>query len=362
VKLEIGWDQGSVRVARPSERVGTIRAKLVGLAPGLLLVAVLSLVAQGLAGLQEWLFGRAWIEGLVLALLLGVVVSHLVPELRRCEAGALYAGKQVLELAVVLLGAGINVPALLATGPRLSLLIVGGVAISLVLSFLVGRALGLGPRLALLVATGNSICGNSAIAAVAPVIRADRREVASAIALTAVLGVALVLTLPLLIPLVGLSLYQYGVVAGMGVYAVPQVLAAAFPVSDLSGEVATMVKLGRVMMLGPVVLVVGLIVAARGPRAEGKPLRWSTFLPWFVLGFLALAALRVSGALPDVVAQPARSLGTWLTILAMAGLGLGVKLSAIRVVGPRVAVAVIVSLTIMIGLTVTLIRALGVDG
>jgi uncharacterized integral membrane protein (TIGR00698 family) len=214
----------------------------------------------------------------------------------------------------------------------------------------------------LLVATGNAICGNSAIAAVAPVIRAEKREVAAAIALTAVLGVLLVLTLPVLIPLLGLTHYQYGVVAGMGVYAVPQVLAAAFSVSDLSGEVATMVKLGRVMLLGPLVLIVGLIAAAQGPRLEGKPLRWGTYLPWFVVGFLALATLRGTGALPDSLAQPARTLGTWLTIVAMAGLGLGVKLSVIRVVGPRVAVAVVISLAILIGVTLTLIRVLGVDG
>ena len=93
---------------------------------------------------------------------------------------------------------------------------------------------------------------------------------AASIALTAVLGVTLVLTLPILIPLAGLSHYQYGVVAGMGVYAVPQVLAAAFPVSDLSGEIATTVKLGRVMLLGPIVLIVGLVMTTLGAGA-GAP-------------------------------------------------------------------------------------------
>lgn len=348
-----------IAVSRPAVvALGAFEGRL----PGLALVVALSLVAQAVGALQEWAFGRAWIEGLVVALLLGVVVGHVVPDPRRFQAGALYAGKQVLELAVVLLGAGVNVALLVATGPRLALLIVVGVTTVLVLGFLVGRALGLGPRLALLVATGNAVCGNSAIAAVAPVIRAEKREVASAIALTAVLGVALVLALPALIPLAGLSNYQYGVVAGMGVYAVPQVLAAAFPVSELSGEIATTVKLGRVMLLGPLVLIVGVISAARGTHAEAGGRKWSTFLPWFVVGFLLLAALRIVGVLPDSLAQLARTLGGWLTILAMAGLGLGVRLSAIRVVGPRVAVAVVTSLALLIGLTLVLIRVLAVDG
>jgi uncharacterized integral membrane protein (TIGR00698 family) len=331
-------------------------------APGLGLVVVLSLLAHGAAFVQEQVLGRSWIDGLVLALLLGVVVGNVVPDLKQFQAGAIYAGKQVLEFAVVLLGAGINVAALVATGPRLALLIVSGVTTVLLVGFLVGRVFGLGPRLALLVATGNAICGNSAIAAVAPIVKADKGEVASAIALTAVLGITLVLALPALIPLAGLSHYQYGIVAGMGVYAVPQVLAAAFPVSELSGEIATTVKLGRVMLLGPLVLVVGLFMAARGARSGGARLTWSTFLPWFLLGFLLLAGLRIAGVLPDLLAQPARALGGWLTILAMAGLGLGVKLSAIGTVGPRVAATVIVSLVILIALTVTLIRILGVDG
>ena len=105
-------------------------------------------------------------------------------------------------------------------------------------------------KLALLVAVGNSICGNSAIAAVAPVIGAEKRDVASSISLTAVIGVALVLGLPSFVALAHLSFYQYGVLTGITVYAVPQVVAAAFPVSQLSGEVATLVKLVRVLFLG----------------------------------------------------------------------------------------------------------------
>jgi uncharacterized integral membrane protein (TIGR00698 family) len=224
----------------------------------------------------------------------------------------------------------------------------------------IGRALGLGPRLALLVATGNAICGNSAIAAMAPVIRAEKSEVAASIALTAMLGVALVLALPLLIPLLHLTHTQYGVLAGMGVYAVPQVLAAALPVSPLSAEVATTVKLGRVLLLGPIVMGVGLVVTALGSRSSAGRLRWSTFLPWFVIGFAVLATLRVVGVLPDALAQPARALGSWLTILAMAGLGLGVRFAALRTVGLRVAVAVLLSLGFLLGTTLVLIRVLGI--
>jgi uncharacterized membrane protein YadS len=108
--------------------------------------------------------------------------------------------------------------------------------------------------MAVLVACGNAICGNSAIAAVAPIIGATAREVAAAIAFTAVLGVAVVLALPLLVPALGLSATQYGVLAGLSVYAVPQVLAATAPLGSLSMQAGTLVKLLRVLMLGPLVL------------------------------------------------------------------------------------------------------------
>ena len=337
-------------------------ARWLPLLPGLGLVLVLGLIAYGLAALQQATLGRIWLEALVLALLLGVLVRNVGLSLTRFEAGTAYAGKQVLEFAVLLLGVSVDAGALAATGPRLALAIVLGVVSVLGLGFAIGRLLGLGPRLACLVATGNAVCGNSAIAAVAPIIGATRGEIASSIALTAVLGVLLVLALPALIPLAGLSHYQYGVVAGMGVYAVPQVLAAAFPVSDLSGEIATTVKPGRVMLPGPLVLFVGFLMSIGGARNGRAPLRWTTALPWFVLGFLVLAVVRNVGLIPDAVAQPVRTLGVLLTILAMAGLGLGVRLDVVRKVGPRVAVTVVLSLALLISLTLLLIRLLGIDG
>ena len=94
-------------------------------------------------------------------------------------------------------------------------------------------------------ACGNSICGNSAIAAVAPVIGETSSEIASSIAFTAVPGVFVVLTLPLLVPILRLSLSQYGVLAGLTVYAVPQVLAATLPIGALSNQIGTIVKLVR---------------------------------------------------------------------------------------------------------------------
>jgi uncharacterized integral membrane protein (TIGR00698 family) len=264
---------------------------------------------------------------------------------------------------VLLLGISVDLPLLLRAGPSLALGIVLLVVIGIGASYLIGRALGLPHKLSVLVACGNSICGNSAIAAVAPVIRADKEHVASSIAFTAILGVVVVIGLPFLMHPLGLNNYQYGVLAGLTVYAVPQVLAAAFPVSMLSGQVGTLVKLVRVLMLGPVVLFFALKHrhdADAPPNGARTRFSITRFVPWFIIGFLALAILRSARIVPEGWVSPTRSLSAWLTVAAMAALGLGVDLKAIAKVGRPVILTVTASLAVLVALSVGLIHVLAI--
>lgn len=330
------------------------------LLPGMILAAVVGALGLATESLEQTFLGHAVIEALVAAILVGIIVRNLIRLPSQVDAGASYAAKQVLELAVCLLGATIDLRQVLAAGPLLLLAITLGVVGGIGVSFLLGRALGLHSKLAVLVAVGNSVCGNSAIAAVAPVIKADKKDVASSIALTAVIGVVLVLSLPLTVGLVGLSMYQYGVLAGMTVYAVPQVIAASFSVSQLSGQVGTLVKLVRVLFIGPVVLFFSLLSRRMDPGAVG--VKRPALIPWFIVGFVVLAALRFVGVIPSPEAQVASLASKLLTILAMAGLGLGVEFAAVKRVGPRVALAVCGSLVFLIALSLTLITQLHIAG
>jgi len=335
--------------------------KLLLLAPGIFLTLVVSIASLGIAGLEEHFFGHAIIEGLVVAILLGMVVRTAWTPPAITDSGVSFTAKQILEVAIFLLGASVDLPLLVRAGPALAigivLLVISGVAGS----YSIGRLMGLPHKLAVLVACGNSICGNSAIAAVAPVIGADKEHVVSSIAFTAILGVIVVLGLPLLIHPLALNHYQYGVLAGLTVYAVPQVLAAAFPVSILSGQVGTLVKLVRVLMLGPVVVFFALTnrSSSEHNRTVAKPsFRLTRFVPWFIIGFLLLAGLRSTGAVPASWVSPTRAMSTWLTVAAMAALGLGVDLKAISKVGPRVITTVTGSLCLLIVFSVSLIHLL----
>lgn len=334
---------------------GPASAAVRRVAPGLLLSLGVALAAGAGARLETRLFGRPLVEALVLAILIGMAVRAAWPMGAAWRPGIRTAGKPLLELAVVGLGASVNLPALLRAGPALLGGIVATVGVAIVLSYGVSRAVGLNHRHALLVACGNSICGNSAIAAVAPVIRAEDGDVASSLAFTNLLGITLVLVLPLAARAAGWSFYQYGVVAGLSVYSVPQVVAATFSVSALAGQVGTLVKFSRVLLLGPVVLL--LAIGHRG-RGQSARLRLHQFVPWFIVGFLALAVARSAGAVPPPVQGPVQRATTALMVLAMAGLGLGVEIRGIAHMGARVTVAAATSLGVLLVASTVLIRLL----
>ena len=328
--------------------------------PGILLCAAVTVVALAIQMLEERVFKHPWLEALVLAILLGTAVRSVWAPGRRFGAGISFCAKTVLEVAVLLLGASISLQAIAAAGVGLLVGIAAIVVAAVCCSYAIGRAFGLPVRMAILVAAGNSICGNSAIAAVAPVIGASSKDVASSIAFTAVLGVVVVLLLPLAAPLLGLTEIQYGVLAGLTVYAVPQVLAATAPIGTLAVQTGTLVKLVRVLMLGPLVTVLSLGAARQIAGGARKRLSVNQVVPWFILGFLALAGLRSAGVLPVAALPPLAWLSTALTILSMAALGLGVDVRTVAKAGPAVTATVTLSLVMLVAVSLGLIRLLGV--
>ena len=321
--------------------------------PGLLLCVAVSLAAAAIhwAG-QAWT-GRSWLDTLVIAILIGTAVRTVWTPGSRNQPGIAFTGQVLLEVAVVLLGASLSAEAIAAAGAPLVLGIFAVVTVAIVVSYGIGRAAGLPRSMAMLIACGNSICGNSAIAAVAPVIGADPKDVASSIAFTAVLGVAVVLLLPAVAIVLALTPRESGILAGLTVYAVPQVLAAAAPMGALATQTGVLVKLIRVLALGPLVVVLSLLVARErtGPRPG-----LSHLVPWFVIGFVAAAIARSLGLLPAPLLPVLAATASMLTILSMAALGLGVDVRAIARVGPRAILTVILSLLALLLLSLALIH------
>ncbi len=332
------------------------------LGPGIALCAGIAALARLAQEAEEALLGQPYVEVLVLAILLGAALrSGWEPE-EIWRPGIRLAAGPMLEVAVALLGASLDLRAVAASGPWLPLGIAGVVASALLLGYGLGRALGLGHRMAALVACGNAICGNSAIAAVAPVLGAAPREVASAIAFTAVLGVVVVLALPALVPAFGLSPTQYGALAGLTVYAVPQVLAATAPFGISSMQAGILFKLVRVLMLGPLVLTLSVWQGRRrrdDPTQGGRGWRPARYVPLFVVAFMALALARSLGLLPEGMVGLLRFVAGLLTATAMAALGLGVDFRGLARTGRAVALAASGSLAVLASLSLGLVALLG---
>lgn len=315
--------------------------------PGLAITVLVALAAKLAEQAEHALLGRGWVESLVFAILIGVVVRSLFGLAPQCVAGVRFCAKTVLEIAIVLLGGTISAQAIGNAGGGLVAAIIAVVCLSLFVSYHIGRAIGLSKHLSMLVACGNSICGNSAIAATAPVIEARSDDIAASISFTAVLGVLFVFVLPMIHAGFGLSAAQYGIFSGLTVYAVPQVLAATAPAGALAVQVGTLVKLIRVLMLGPVIFGLALI----GGRARETRLPIAQVVPWFIIGFIAMMVARSFGVLPEFALEGMKTTSSFLTILAMAALGLSVDIRKVLHVGGRVIGAALLSLLFLCALS-----------
>lgn len=261
-----------------------------------------------------------------LALVLGLIVG-IVPRVRPVTlAGARVAGRSALRIGVALLGARLTLGAVIAGGLSAVIGATLVVVVGLALGIALARRFDVPSRLGWLVAAGMAICGNSAILALSPVIRAEERETTYAVSTITVFGLAGVIILPILGHMLGLTHVQFGTWAGLAVNDTAQVVATGFAYSDPAGDVATIVKLTRNLAIAPVIIGAALIVpGARGISTGTAAVR---AVPWFVIGFLGFAAARSLGLLDGVLpngATLADVLGAtagWLILIALAGVGL----------------------------------------
>ena len=321
------------------------------LAPGLLLCFIVGSIIFVMSRQVQNLL----IDSLLLALIIGIVYKNVSPKSDWYNAGAKFAGKHILEFSVMILGASIFLPDILDAGLPLFLLILFGVVGSMIIAYIIGHLiLGLNKKIATLIGVGNSICGNSAVAVMAPIIGASATDISAVIGISAVLGAAQIILLPLLFSSFGITEYHYGIVAGMAVYAVAQVYAASATVSATSATVATVVKITRIILLGPLVVVVQLIksFASSNPKQESEENsgRFSLFnyFPWFVIGFIFFSVLRSVDVISADIGNQIRQLSKYLFVVSMVAIGLGVDIKDVLKVGPKVALTIICVIGFMI--------------
>jgi uncharacterized integral membrane protein (TIGR00698 family) len=309
--------------------------------PGFLVSVVIAVAAQ-------FLSDHYGAPAMLMALLLGIAF-HFLAEDGRCVEGINVTARQVLRFGVALLGARISVELLIGLGPQLIALVIAGVVLTILFGLLGARILGRGWRFALLTGGSVAICGASAAMAIAAVL--PRNEHSESNLIFTVLGVTVLSTIamiayPMITTVTGLDPLESGVFLGGTIHDVAQVVGAGFSISDEVGETATLVKLMRVTMLAPVVLVFSLAIRARG-LAEDVGGKRPPLVPGFVLAFLALAAVNSIGLVPAEVATFVGDLSRWALLVAISAVGMKTSLRTILDVGGQ-AIALIVAETVFL--------------
>jgi uncharacterized integral membrane protein (TIGR00698 family) len=274
---------------------------------------------------------------------LGLVAANvgLVPDSATRSLARLT--KKLLRTGIVLLGFSVSFAAVAALG----LPLIGMVAVTLVSTLLLttwlGRRLGLGAARSLLIGTGTAICGASAIAAMEGTADADEEDVTAAIAMVTLFGSIAMVLLPVLQGPLGLTDLQFGIWAGASVHEVGQVVAAASPAGPAVVAAAVVVKLTRVLMLAPVVASVSAFRRLRTPTTEDS--KRPPLVPTFVLGFVACAAIRTTGAVPEIALDWITQMQVATLGAALFGMGASVRLdSLIRRSGPVMVVSAVGSI------------------
>ena len=299
------------------------------------LLAALSTVALPAFGLA-----RYGISSLTLAMLGGALLGNVLPALSSgpLVPGLRFVQRRMLRLGVMLYGLNLSVAQIVSAGSRGIWIDLVMVSSTLLLGWFIGtRLLGLDRETTLLASAGSAICGAAAIVATAPALRMnEQREMAataSAVAAVIVFGTAAIFVYPTLYAWWGGDPAGFGAYIGSTVHEVAQVVAIGNLIGDDAERVAVVVKMLRVMMLVPFILFVGSRMSARsGEQAVAVP------VPWFALGFLALAGINSLHWIPAPATEGLRLFGTFCLTAAMAALGIDTNLGRLRQSGLKVLV------------------------
>lgn len=306
-----------------------------GLLPGLILAVAVALVARGVHALLPAAIGKP-LGAVIIAIAIGLAVGNLIKLPPRYSPGISLAQRLVLRLAIVLLGAGLSFQMAARIGGQAVVMIVVLMGLALTTSHLLARRLGAPRRLATLIGVGTAVCGNSAISAVSPVIGASEEETAFAIATNTLFGTLAVFSYPLIGHALDLPQVDFGAWCGLAVNDTSQVVAAASAFGETASQLAIVVKLTRNALMGPLILLIGLTLGRRRDSAQGArswPRLLSESLPWFVLGFLAMAVLNSLGWLPSQLIEALKSISQFLILVALAAVGIGTRWEAMRRIG-----------------------------
>jgi uncharacterized integral membrane protein (TIGR00698 family) len=310
--------------------------------PGLLVAVTVAMAASFLSDHY-----RAPV--MLFALLLGMAFNFLSQE-GRCVAGLQAASTQILQVGVALLGARITIEQAAELGIVPVATVFGAIVLTILFGIVVARLLGLPKQLGMLTGGSVGICGASAAMAMSstfPKYQGSERDTIFTVVAVTTMSTLAMIAYPVVAVKLGLDHAQAGFFLGATIHDVAQVVGAGYSISEETGDVATIVKLARVAILVPVVLVFMLWFRKRGaePRISKLP------IPPFLIAFPALVGINSTGVIPEAVTMILIDTSRWCLVIAIAAIGMKTSLKALAEVGHR-AIALIVAETVFLALLI----------
>jgi uncharacterized integral membrane protein (TIGR00698 family) len=329
------------------------------LIPGWLLMAAVGVLSIFLSELIV-AGGKHPLEATALAVVIGIAARNfgLVPAL--FHAG-IRQFEKFLIWGVILIGATLDFSDIASQGSQMLAIILVTMAVSYFVIYALGRMFKLSPTLSTLLSVGTTICGGSAIAITAPLIKAREEETSYAIGTITLWGLAAILIYPKVAQAFGIGDVAFGVFAGTAIHATPQVVGAGFIFSDLAGKTATAVKLVRNCFMAPLALLIAAWFTRRHFEAahkEKRPLNWKKAFPWFLFGYFVMAGLNTAGYFSPASVKGLTWLGRFLIVISMAGIGLSTVFSSFKNVGLKPLAVGLLGALVVAGCSIAMITAL----
>ena len=300
-------------------------------------VAICFLVA-GVSVFLEELIPGGLLGASIIALFMGTIINSFFHP-AWVKPALKFTSKRILKVAIVLLGASLSVNTIMSVGKMTFFVMIFTFAMCFGGGYFVRKLFGLNWKLSNLISAGTGICGGSAIAAIAPVIDADDKDIAFAMSSTFLFDMVMIALYPLMGKALGMSDIAYGIWAGTSVNDTASVVASGYAFSEAAGDFATMVKLTRTIAIIPTVLVFAWIGTRAKQKemeaANGQKVNLMKVIPWFIAGFLLLAILNSIGVIPVTVSGIMKSASKFLMVTALAAIGLNTSLLDFQKAGLR---------------------------
>lgn len=273
----------------------------------------------------------------IIALFMGTIINSFFHP-KWMKPALKFTSKKILKAAIILLGASLSVGTIMSVGKMTFFVMIFTFAMCFGGGYFVRKLFKLNWKLSNLISAGTGICGGSAVAAIAPVIDADDKDIAFAMSSTFLFDMVMVALYPLMGKALGMTDIAYGIWAGTSVNDTASVVASGYAFSEAAGDFATMVKLTRTIAIIPTVLVfayIGTRMKQKEMQAagEGKKVNILKIVPWFICGFLALAIVNSIGLIPAEVSGILKRVSKFLMVTALAAIGLGTSITDFRKAG-----------------------------